>query len=115
MRYVMVTDWDGHWDGLINNSTYYTTNMFGRRMNGTKIKENIRTIFVKKKRETGELEKTWVGKVYNCRKSRFRNKLRIHFNVEIDHEIICPSKYVNYPTGWYVDEDARDESWSDTN
>ncbi|MFC1866545.1 hypothetical protein ACFL0H_00165 [Thermodesulfobacteriota bacterium] len=105
MIYIMVTNWESHWDKLKGNSTYYTTRMLQGAMNERKLQEKTKTIFLRRNKNTRELEKTWSGTVSRFNKSYYKGKERISFNVFIEKEIQCPSKYTDYFEGWYIDEE----------
>lgn len=98
-KYIMVTHWANHWDDLPNNETYFTKGMLRRGMTQEKIRNNTHTIFIKKNKQTRKPEKAWEGSIYDCRVE----KDRIYFKVKIDREIPIPSKYMEYPEGWYVE------------
>jgi len=104
-KYVMVTHWQNHWDNLSNGETHFTKNMLRGRMTQDKIKEDTYTIFIKRNKQTKKVEKAWEGKVYGFKDEG--NK--ILFKVEISKEIILPSKYSDYPEGWYI-EDIEEET-----
>lgn len=106
MIYIMVTNWENHWDNLRDNSTYFTTRMLKRNMNESKLKDNTKTFFIKRSIETRKLEKAWIGKVKNINKGTRRDgKECIYFSVIIEDEIQCPPKFSDYSEGWYVDEE----------
>lgn len=100
----MITNWENHWDNLRDDSTYYTTRMFKRGMNESKLIEDTKTVFIKRNKETKELEKAWRGEVFGFRKSTQGGKDRISFKVMIQDEIPGPPEYSDYSEGWYVDE-----------
>ncbi|MEM2463670.1 MAG: hypothetical protein QXY07_03190 [Candidatus Bathyarchaeia archaeon] len=99
LKYIMVTHWANHWDKLPNNETHFTRGMLKSGMTIDKVRENIRTIFIKKNEQTRKPEKAWEGSVYGFRVE----KDRIYFKVKIDREIPIPSEYIKYPEGWYAE------------
>lgn len=101
MKYVMVSDWSNHWDKLKGNSTYYSPNMLKWGMSESKLIDNTITIFLKRNKDTKEIEKAWQGRVYNIRSY----KEKFWFSVAIDKEIIPPKKYLSYSVGWYFDDE----------
>jgi hypothetical protein len=80
--------------------------MLRGKMTQDKIREDTYTIFIKRNKQTKKVEKAWEGKVYDFKDEG--NK--ILFKVEISKEIILPSKYSNYPEGWYI-EDTEEETF----
>ena len=113
MIYVMVTNWEYHWDHLKNDTTYFTTRMLKGKMNQTKLKDNTKTIFKKINKETRVIENAWVGYVYDFTESIKNNKERIYFKIKIEGKISCPRKYSNYIEGWYIDEKEVGEELSE--
>lgn len=109
MIYVMVTNWENHWDNLYQNSTYYTTRMLKGEMNESKLLSDTKTIFIKRDKGTRELEKAWIGEVSKLQKVAYVDNDRIRFKVRIEKEIDCPPKYTNYSEGWYIDEEELEE------
>ena len=61
MRYIMVTNWDDHWDNLPNNRTSYSDFMLRDGMTKQKIYENTPTIFIKRKKKQRIAERAWNG------------------------------------------------------
>jgi len=110
MIYIMVTNWENHWDNLRDNSTYFTVGMLKGNMNESKFKDNTKTIFIKRNKETRSMENTWIGKVSKINEETRRDgKKCIYFIAVIENKIPCPNKYSNYSEGWYVDEEETDE------
>jgi len=54
---VMVTHWDGHWDALPNNETYYTKKMIRFELEVDKLLDGASTLFIKLDKETKKPEK----------------------------------------------------------
>lgn len=100
MKYIMVTNWENHWDNLKNNKTQYRLGMLksGLDPDAVGLHENIETIFIKLKKGEKTFEKAWVGRTSNFRKG----KNSIEFQVNVEREIICPQEYANLSEGWYV-------------
>lgn len=110
MIYIMVTNWENHWDKLKNNSTYFTVSMLKGNMSENKLEDNTKTIFIKRNKETRLIENTWSGEVIEISEGTRRDgKKCIHFRVIIKDTISCPDKYSNYFEGWYVDEEEIEE------
>jgi len=113
MIYIMVTHWDNHWDNLRDNSTCFTVGMLRGNMNESKLKDNIKTIFIKRDKITKSIEDAWVGSVININQGKLKNdKNCIYFRVIIEDKMPFPNKYSNYSEGWYVDEEETEEKIS---
>lgn len=107
----MVTNWENHWGNLRDNSTYFTVGMLRENMNESKFKDNIKTIFIKRNKETRSIENTWIGKVAKISEgTRSDGKKCIYFRVIIKDTIPCPGKYSNYSEGWYIAEEEMEEN-----
>jgi hypothetical protein len=85
--YVMVTDWNDHWDNIEEN-TYYTKKLLKFDLQSHKLVENAPTLFIRVKEKPYEMEKAWFGYVSNF-KPDVDNKGReiISFNVQIENEL----------------------------
>ena len=111
MIYIMVTNWENHRGNLRDNSTYFTVGMLRGNMNENKLKDDTRTIFIKRNKETRSIENTWIGKVAKISEgTRSDGKKRIYFRVIIKDTIPCPGKYSNYSEGWYIAEEEMEEN-----
>jgi len=99
MKYVMVTDFDKHWDKIPGNFTSYSPKMLKQQSRNAQLVSGIETLFIKKVPGTDTVEKAWVGKVNDIEKMPGK----IYFRVQIDKEIECPAKYKDYANGWYVE------------
>lgn len=109
MIYIMVTNWEDHWNNLRDSSTHFTTRMLKGNMNEFKLKDNTKTIFIKINKETRLIENAWIGKVTKISEgTRKDGKRCIYFRVIIKDKITCPNKYSNYSEGWYVDEEETE-------
>jgi len=114
MIYIMVTNWENHWNNLGDSPTYFTTRMLKGNMNESKLKDDTRTIFIKRNKETRSIENTWIGKVAKISEGIRRDgKERIYFRVIIKDTISCPDKYSNYSEGWYITEEEMEEKISE--
>jgi len=110
MIYIMATSWVNHWDKLRDNSTYFTVGMLRGNMNESKLKDNTKTIFIKRNKETKSVEDEWVGNVININKGiRKDGKKCIYFRVIIEDKMPFPNKYSNYSEGWYVDDEETED------
>ncbi len=98
MKYVMVTGFDNHWDRIKGNLTSYPPKMV-KKFKTDNLKSGIETIFIKKNKDSGGVEKAWCGKVHDIQKIPGG----IFFRVEIGKEISCPEMYTEYENGWYVE------------
>jgi hypothetical protein len=104
MKYVMASNWEGHWDKLPRGRTYYTLGMFRGKMNENMIGDNVETVFIKVNKSSKEIEKAWIGRTSNFKKEEKNTKKVIYFTVTLDREIECPEAYRNYTVGWYLGE-----------
>ncbi len=98
MKYVMVTNWENHWDKLRNNKTQYSLGMLKSGVDPFGLPASVETIFVKLMPVTKAIEKAWIGRTFNFQQSGNR----IEFSVEIAHLITCPDQYANFTEGWYL-------------
>lgn len=104
MKYVMVTNWEGHWDNLPGEKTYYTLGMLKGKMGENRVADNVETVFIKLNKSSKTFEKAWVGKTGSFKKGEKNNKKVIYFTVTLDREIECPGAYRNHTEGWYLEE-----------
>ena len=104
MEYVMVTDFNDHWDRIEGNVTSYSKNMLKSGMTKEKIASGTTTLFVKKSKYTGGIEKSWMGKVWDIEDVVGK----IFFRVEIEKEVICPKPYNSFTNGWYYVDKVED-------
>ena len=104
MKYVMVTNFDNHWDHLPNGRAYFSLSMFRNKMSEEKLKNDTETIFIKRHRISRHIEKCWRGKVNSFTKEIIGGHERIYFQVVIEQEILCPQRYQGYYEGWYIEE-----------
>lgn len=106
MKYIMVTSWDNHWNKLRDNRALFTLGMIRWDLAKNKTADNTDTLFIKKHRITKEMQKCWVGKVYDFRKVMYKDKEAISFGVKLEEIVNCPVKYLDYSEGWYCEEDG---------
>ena len=104
MKYIMITNWGGHWDAIRNKRPLYTESMFRNQMSKAFIREKTNTLFIKKNRDTKRVEKAWEGKVSHFENTLYKKLPAVEFTVDIGKEISCPEKYLGYSEGWYVEE-----------
>lgn len=100
MKYVMVTDFENHWDKIKGNFTSYSPKMIKLRSRNEKLISGTDTIFIKKFIDSDEIEETWQGRVLDIEKMPGK----VFFRVEIEKVIDCPEKYRAYGNGWYIEE-----------
>jgi len=100
MKYIMVTDFDRHWDRIEGNFTSYSPKMIKLRSRNEKLVSGTDTVFIKKIPDNDEVEKSWRGKVWGIEKMPGK----VFFRVEIEVEIACPEKYRAYSNGWYIED-----------
>jgi hypothetical protein len=102
----MVTNFDNHWDNIPNNETSYTIGMIKWDIARNQPIDNTETLFIKRHRISKQIEKCWIGKVSNFKKTNDIHS-KVFFNVEIEQQVFCPEKYKRYPEGWYCIEEIE--------
>lgn len=103
MKYLMVTNFNYHWDGLGDRGTQYSNYMLRGKMNHSLLKDNTRTIFIKVNKDDKKHIKAWEGSVSNFRNDGVNTK----FDVKIDKQIPLPVEYKNYKEGWYLIDETE--------
>lgn len=99
MKYIMVTDFENHWDNIEKNFTSYTSHMIKKRIPKNKFIPGTNTIFIKKVAYSDRVEKAWSGKIWDI--EHLGGK--VYFRVEIGNEIQCPQEYTILENGWYIE------------
>jgi len=88
--YVMITDWDDHWDNIQSESksTSYTERLIKFDLQSHQLVENAPTLFIKVEEKTHKIIGAWFGYVSNF-KSGVDKKGReiISFNVQIENKV----------------------------
>ena len=96
-KYIMVTNFDDHWDRIPGGETCYTRKML-RGVRLDRLEEDAPTLFIKVERKSKRPEKAWVGRVRGFRVEAHR----VCFKVIIEKELQeVPPKYRGYKEGWY--------------
>jgi len=103
MQYIMVTNFERHWDNIPENRTFYTIGMFKGLMSLEKLVDGTPTLFIKRKRGEKIVEKCWQGHVYDFLETSFGMKDKIYFTVDIEKEVKCLNKYHSYSEGWHCE------------
>jgi hypothetical protein len=113
--YVMVTDWNDHWDNIEEN-TYYTKKLIKFDLQSHQLVENAPTLFIKVEEGTYKIIGAWFGYVSNFEQG-VDNKGReiISFNVQIENKLdlnkalniievidAIPQPKSNPKPGWYL-------------
>lgn len=104
--YVMVTNWDKHWDGLKaswNNSTIFSFQYINDGLELGPWPQEVRTLFIKKDK-ANKFEKSWVGISKNFREDTYKGSKVIRFDVSDLKECECSSLYSLYTSGWYTNK-----------
>ena len=105
MRYVMVTNFDDHWEG-VGNEAYFTLSMLKGEMTRERLVENTETIFIKRNRFSKRVENAWKGKVWGFSfKKDNRGRDSIEFNLNLGTKVRCPPQYLSFSEGWYLDDE----------
>jgi hypothetical protein len=104
--YVMITDWDNHWNNI--PSTSYTKSLIKFDLQSHQLVENAPTLFIKVEAETHKIIGSWFGYVSNFKRG-VDNKGReiISFNVQIKEEVDLNEalniiKGIEPKPGWYL-------------
>jgi hypothetical protein len=104
--YVMITDWDNHWNNI--PSTSYTKSLIKFDLQSHQLVENAPTLFIKVEAETHKIIGAWFGYVSNF-KPGVDNKGReiISFNFQIKEEVNLNEalniiKGIEPKPGWYL-------------
>lgn len=105
VEYIMVTNWDHHWDklSLRNNSTLFTLPIIKDNLANSTWPSEAVTLFIKRTKEN-IFEKAWLGKTKNFRKDPNNGKPAIRFEVAELVEIDCPQEYKTYANGWHLNK-----------
>ena len=104
MRYIMVTNFDDHWEG-VGNEAYFTLSMLKGGMTRERLVDNTETIFIKRNRFSKRVENAWEGKVWGFSFKRDnRGRDSIEFNLNLGTKVRCPPQYLSFSEGWYLDE-----------
>jgi hypothetical protein len=102
VKYVMVTNFDSHWD-RVGGRSYYTLSMMKEGLGIGSVVENTPTIFIKRKRGTGEIEGCWQGSTHTFSSSKDgRGRDTVRFRFDLQGRIDCPQEYQTYREGWYL-------------
>jgi hypothetical protein len=104
MKFIMVTNWKGHWDRLPDGITRFTLGMLKWRWQDSQLVDYTVTVFIKLNRATYEVEKAWIGGTSNFKRILDKGREFIFFKVFLEKEIQCPESYRGYPEGWYIEE-----------
>jgi hypothetical protein len=104
MKYIMVTDWKGHWDKLPNGITKYTLSMLKWQWQDSQLVDDTETVFIKLERSTKKVERAWIGRTGNFKRILDRENEFIYFKVSLEEEIRCPEAYASFWDGWYIEE-----------
>ncbi|MGN6421656.1 MAG: hypothetical protein ACTHMC_29355 [Pseudobacter sp.] len=105
-KYIMVTNWDLHWDKLgpkWNNSTLFTLPIIKDGIEKSNFPEKAVTLFIKRSK-SNELEKSWLGISKNFRQDPNKGNPAIRFEVSDLKEIDCPEEYKAYTNGWHLNK-----------
>lgn len=101
----MVTNWNLHWDQLglkWNNSTLFTLPLIGYGLEKGPWPKEARTLFVKKSKDTNQVEKSWIGTTKNFRPDSYNGKACIRFEVADLQVVNCPEEFRAIPNGWHL-------------
>ena len=113
-QYVMVTNWDAHWDHLQkwNNSTLFTATFISHPLSMPPWPEQADTLFIKLNKDN-LFEKSWIGKSKNFRKDLYKGRDAIRFDVSDLRPVDCPPEYKDITIGWHANKFNEDTSISE--
>ncbi|HYG15646.1 MAG TPA: hypothetical protein VEC12_07835 [Bacteroidia bacterium] len=106
IEYIMVTNWEGHWDKLgkkWQNSTLFTMPMIKDGLANSQHPAEAKTLFIKLSK-ANEFEKCWIGISKNFRSDTYLGKLAVRFDVEHLLETDCAEEYSSFKNGWYLNK-----------
>lgn len=114
MRYIMVTNWNYHWDNLsrFGERTLFTEVMLRGAMSKDKLVDGTETVFIKRKKMSGEIEKSWMGKVYDFENKPYKGSPAVWFRVKLERQMDCPGEYRDYPLGWHCESISQETTQS---
>jgi hypothetical protein len=102
--YVMVTNWDLHWDKLgqkKNNSTLFTLPIIKDNLGTGPWPGEATTLFIKRTTDNS-FERSWIGKSKNFRIDSTGSKTGVRFEISDLKEIVCPDEFKSYNNGWHL-------------
>lgn len=102
-QYIMVTDWEGHWDVKWKNSTPYTRSYINLTPLPAIWPAEVPTLFIKRSKG-GFFEKSWLGKSKGFRADNYKGKPAIRFEISDLVTTECPEGYKLYSSGWWARE-----------
>ncbi|MBX7181883.1 MAG: hypothetical protein K1X82_07210 [Bacteroidia bacterium] len=103
IEYIMVSNWNGHWDKLpakYKNSSLFTESIIPKELQA--FPKEASTLFIKRSNDGSKFEKSWIGKTGNFRKDLFNDQPAIRFDILELKETQCPNEFLNTPTGWHL-------------
>lgn len=109
VKYIMVTNWDYHWNQLNNkwnNSTLFTFPLIKDNLINSTLPYEAKTLFIKKTKEN-VFEKAWIGMTKNYRKENYQDKLAIRFEVDSLVETDCPVEFKSFTNGWHLNKSFK--------
>ncbi len=104
--YVMITNWNDHWDNIQSKSTSYTKSLIKFNLQSHQLVENAPTLFIKVEEKTHKIIGAWFGYVSNFKSVDNKGK-KIFFNVQIENKVDLNEalniiKKSNPEPGWYL-------------
>ncbi|WP_230144111.1 MULTISPECIES: hypothetical protein [unclassified Pedobacter] len=106
----MITNWSCHWDDLqlkFNNSTLFTFPLIKDGIEKESLTQQCETLFIKLTKNN-DFEKAWYGISKNFRKTYYKTKDAIRFDVADLVEVDCPMEYKTLKNGWH-------KNWANSN
>lgn len=106
VKYIMVTNWDSHWDRLTskwNNSTLFTVPVIKDNLSIGPWHDEVLTLFIKKDK-SNSFEKSWIGRAKNFRRDPNKGKPAIRFEVSDLKEVEYHPSFDRYFNGWHLNK-----------
>jgi len=102
MYYILTTYFQNHWDQITSNRTYYSKQFLD--LKSDQIVNNTPTIFLRINKVSKNIEKAWVGKIYDIEETQEK----INYSVHIDTEIELEPEFTRTKIGWFVIDEKLD-------
>ncbi|MDZ4711123.1 MAG: hypothetical protein SGI89_02220 [bacterium] len=104
MYYILTTYFPNHWDKIPNNRTSYKRRFLS--ITDDRLKNNTPTIFLWINKDSKNIEKAWIGKIFNIEKTDDS----IFYSIKIEKEIEVDPEFASTKIGWYVIDEELDLS-----
>ncbi|WP_133177493.1 hypothetical protein [Chitinophaga parva] len=109
IKYIMVTNWDGHWDKFKSpvpgvQSTLFTQSMIkDPALAKGPWERKVPTLFIKKDRHNN-FERAWRGIADNFAPDIYKDQPAVRFEVLLQEEVVCPLDIQSHRVGWHLNK-----------